>query len=702
MTDALSTLVWPADRLGEVFHALARAAGLSPETEVPGGPAGPEAAGPWIETAAARMGLEAEEVEVPYAEVDELIGRAAPALLRLPAGQGFLAVLRSGRRTLLLGPDHRPQRVSADSVRGLLRGELDGRVGPEVDALLERARVPPERRPRARAAMLRERLGQSRIGGCWLLGLPAGGGFRGQLRRAGVGRLAGRMAGAHAMQHVLLLASWWVLGKGVLAGHLDRGWLLAWALLLLTVAPFRALELWSAGLLTTRAGSLIKRRLMTGVLRLELEEIRHQGVGQLLGRTLSSEAVELLILTGGHVGLVALTEIVLAVPILAAGSGGWLHALLLIAWVGVSLLLCRGYFRDRRAWTAARLAMTHDLVEQMVGHRTRIAQQAPELWHEGEDRALEGYLRLSVAMDRRAALLRVVIPRGWLVISLLALAPGFVSGSATPAGLAVALGGALFAYKSFWKLVRGLTDLAEAAVSWEQVAPVFRAAGREERASMPSITAPAPRERREEGAVVVEAHDLVYRYGERADPVLRGCDLTVRSGERILLEGPSGGGKSTLASLLVGLRQPQSGLLLLEGLDRHSLGDEGWRRRAVAAPQFQENHVLVDTFAFNLLMGRDWPPRPADLEEAEAVCRELGLGPLLDRMPAGLQQMVGESGWQLSHGEKSRLYIARALLQRAELVVLDESFAALDPESLRQALSCVLGRARTLMVIAHP
>ena len=56
-------------------------------------------------------------------------------------------------------------------------------------------------------------------------------------------------------------------------------------------------------------------------------------------------------------------------------------------------------------------------------------------------------------------------------------------------------------------------------------------------------------------------------------------------------------------------------------------------------------------------------------------------------MPAGLLQMVGESGWQLSHGEKSRLYIARALLQGAELVVLDESFAALDPESLRQALS---------------
>ena len=65
-------------------------------------------------------------------------------------------------------------------------------------------------------------------------------------------------------------------------------------------------------------------------------------------------------------------------------------------------------------------------------------------------------------------------------------------------------------------------------------------------------------------------------------------------------------------------------------------------------------------------------------------------------------QMVGETGWQLSHGEKSRLFIARALLQWANLVVLDESFAALDPSNLRRALECVLRRAPALLVIAHP
>jgi ATP-binding cassette subfamily B protein len=90
------------------------------------------------------------------------------------------------------------------------------------------------------------------------------------------------------------------------------------------------------------------------------------------------------------------------------------------------------------------------------------------------------------------------------------------------------------------------------------------------------------------------------------------------------------------------------------------------------------------------------------LQEAEAVCRDLGLGDLLDRMPSGFQQMLGESGWQLSHGERSRLFIARTLLQKSDLIILDESFGALDPENLSRAMRTVLERASTVLVIAHP
>ena len=183
--------------------------------------------------------------------------------------------------------------------------------------------------------------------------------------------------------------------------------------------------------------------------------------------------------------------------------------------------------------------------------------------------------------------------------------------------------------------------------------------------------------------------------------MLRGCSLRIHTGDRLVLEGPSGGGKSTLVSILAGLREPNSGELLIDGFDLHTLGSERWRQRIAAAPQFHENYVLAETFAFNLFMGRRGTLRQSDLEEAKVICQELGLTELLTRMPAGMLQMVGETGWQLSHGERSRLYIARALLQDAEVVVLDESFAALDPENMQRAVACVLKRAKSLLVIAH-
>jgi ATP-binding cassette, subfamily B, bacterial len=119
-------------------------------------------------------------------------------------------------------------------------------------------------------------------------------------------------------------------------------------------------------------------------------------------------------------------------------------------------------------------------------------------------------------------------------------------------------------------------------------------------------------------------------------------------------------------------------------------------------PQFHENHVLSGTIGFNLLMGRNWPASDDELEEAKTLCVELGLGDLLARMPAGMMQMVGETGWQLSHGERSRIFLARALLQKSQFTIMDESFAALDPETLEQCLNCAFRRADTLLVIAHP
>jgi ATP-binding cassette subfamily B protein len=660
----------------------------------------------WIEAAAGCFGLEAEPVDAPYAEVEQLVRRAGPALLRWP-GPGeprFLALLGSRRGALsILGPDRVVHRLQPEVLRTALCQTMELPLVAEVTRLLDEAGVPKRRQARARAAILRERLSPVRLDGCWLLRLPPGASLWGQVRYARLPRHLVGLIGAHAIQYFLVLLSWWMIGRGVLEGRLDWGWLLAWALLLPTLVPFRLFATWSQGLLALGAGGLLKRRLLYGALRLEPEALRSQGAGQLLGRVIESEAVESLALSGGLFTLLAGVELIMAAVVLGTGVGGQLHALLLVGWIALALLMGRRYFRHFRHWTEARLSMTHDLVERMVGHRTRLAQAAREHWHDGEDQALERYLAQSGAMDRDA-LAQALIPGGWLVLSLVGLAPAFVSGHGSPAALAVSLGGTLLAVRALGKLVAGSSALMGAAIAWQRVAPFLRAAARPEVGGLPTFAlALSPHwHRAAERQPVLEVHDLSFRYHERGEPVLRGCHLQVCAGDRILLEGPSGGGKSTLASLLIGLRSPQSGLLLFRGLDRQTLGSVGWRRQVVAAPQFHENYILTGTFAFNLLMGRRWPAQPEDLQEAEAICHELGLGELLDRMPAGMLQLVGETGWQLSHGERSRLYIARALLQNAALVVLDESFAALDPETLATTFQAVLEHASTLLVIAHP
>ena len=455
-------------------------------------------------------------------------------------------------------------------------------------------------------------------------------------------------------------------------------------------------------------GAIFKSRLIHGTLKLEPEEIRHQGMGQFLGRVMESEAVEMLALSGRFMAVLSVIELILAFFILAKGVGGMPHAALLAIWALMTLFILWRYYQTSRDWAETYREMTNDLVERLVGHRTRLIQEDPQRWHEDEDQLLDRYLKLSENMDRIGIQINAVIHRGWLLVGLLGVVLPFVAGAPTPAQLAISLGGVLLASQALGKLAGGAQSLVGLLNAWQQVGPLFHAAARpEEKPALsfvpPSgMRQPSSQSTAQSKAPLLVARDLSFRYRPTGRPVLQEISLQIDPGDRLLLEGPSGGGKSTLAALLTGLRKPEAGSMLLWGFDRQILGPDEWRRRVVMAPQFQENYVFTETFAFNLLMGRRWPPQPEDLEEAEVVCRELGLGKLLDRMPSGFQQMLGESGWQLSHGERSRLFIARTLLQKADLVILDESFGALDPENLYRALRCVLERAPTVLVIAHP
>jgi ATP-binding cassette subfamily B protein len=686
--------LWPASRLGELLATKDLLRGASTVELTPPASDDVDAVSHWIESAALTLGLEAQATETAYADFERDFSKMGPALIYVPgdAGPSFLAVLPGGR---LLTTDLTKMRVSSAVIRAALCDSIETPILREIQTTLDRAQIPPDKQYRALSAMLRERLRNTGIRGIWLLRLPPGASFREQLSEAKIPRRLIALAGAHALQYLLWILAWWIVGSNALKDTPGRDWMLPWALLLLTLVPLRVFITRMQGWVAIGAGALLKQRLFFGALRLDPDSLRHQGAGQLLGRVLESEAVEALALSGGFLAFVAVIELVVSLFVLAAGAGGLLHSALLVIWFLIAALLARSYFQRNREWTNVRLSMTHDLVESMSGHRTRLAQLQRDRWHTGEDEALEKYLASSRVMDQSSARLLAVIPRGWLVLGLLGLVPAFLRGVESPARVAIAVGGILLAYRAWNRLAAGAWQLAGAVVAWERTAVLFHAAARPELPGSLDARSPST------ASPVIEARDIVFSYGDRNQPVLRDANLRIVTGDRVVLEGASGGGKSTLVSLLAGVRDPSSGEILMHGLDRTTLGAAEWRRRLAAAPQFHENHVLAETFAFNLFLGRRSVLGPADFEEAQAVCDELGLGPLLRRMPAGMLQMVGETGWQLSHGERSRLYIARALLQDAELVILDESFAALDPENLKRAVECVVRHAKSLLVIAH-
>ncbi|MBV9082277.1 MAG: ABC transporter ATP-binding protein [Acidobacteriaceae bacterium] len=687
---------WQTAQLADCVTAIitkcgiaAKMSGLAAD-EIGKAPKDPDA---FIQELANRTGCEADVVEMNCGDLDCELAHAYPAVLRV-GEHAYLACVGSQRSTLdVLTPNMKTVRLQRREIARLIRAPYEEDRRSHIETLLHEAGVRAERRSAACEALLSEQLGNKRFNQCWVFRQAPGAGSLGWLRQANAIRDAASLVTAHGLQYVLWLASWAMLGNLSLQGRMDSGWLLGWALLCATLLPFRVLETWLQGVLVIRVGGLLKRRLLAGALRLNPEEVRHGGIGTFLGQALEAEAIETLALGGGVAGLLAIVELGVAAFIL----GGL--AFLMLFWFAVTAFVGFKFFACFQKWTGRRMEITNNLIESLVGHRTRLAQQRREYWYDSEDLGLHNYFGTSQRLDRATTVLIGAIPRGWLITALAFLAPSLVTGKTSASQTAMMLGGILLAFTAFERLAGSASEIASAWVAWKRISHLFHAASRNSELGQVLEHRPA---RHEPGTKLIEAQRLTFTYPKQAHPTLKSCSLVVRRRERILLEGPSGGGKSTLASLLSGTRKPDSGLLLANGLDMPTLGAALWRKSVTAVPQFHENYILTETLAFNLLFGRRWPPTVADMEEAESVCRSLGLGNLIDRMPSGLLQMVGEGGWQLSHGERSRIYIARALLQKPELMILDESFGALDPENLQLALEFTLKEADTLMVIAHP
>jgi len=195
---------------------------------------------------------------------------------------------------------------------------------------------------------------------------------------------------------------------------------------------------------------------------------------------------------------------------------------------------------------------------------------------------------------------------------------------------------------------------------------------------------------------VVEFKDVSFSYdGKR--PAVIDLTFTASPGERIALVGPTGSGKSTALALLHRVFDPQSGTVLIDGVDIRDFTLTGLRRNIGVV--FQETLLFNRSIAENLRVGK---PDASDAELRDAAKRAQALD-FIDANPDGLQARIGERGRLLSGGERQRLAIARGLLKDPPILILDEATSALDPlteSRVNLALDEVM-KGRTTFVIAH-
>jgi len=198
-------------------------------------------------------------------------------------------------------------------------------------------------------------------------------------------------------------------------------------------------------------------------------------------------------------------------------------------------------------------------------------------------------------------------------------------------------------------------------------------------------------------ALAVRVENLHFAY-EAGRPVLQGVDFEVPAGSMTAIVGPSGSGKSSVVRLLMRLYEPQRGRILLDGRSIDSIAGEELRGSLVGLVP-QETALLHGTIAGNIALGTP----AASRQDIHRVARAAQLETLIDALPQGLDTPVGERGMQLSGGERQRIGIARVLLRRPRLYVLDEPTSMLDSKTEIDVLKALRSHSEgtTMIVIAH-
>ncbi len=196
----------------------------------------------------------------------------------------------------------------------------------------------------------------------------------------------------------------------------------------------------------------------------------------------------------------------------------------------------------------------------------------------------------------------------------------------------------------------------------------------------------------------VEIKDVVWRYPEGKDDVLKGAGFTIKKGESIALIGPSGAGKTTMADVILGLLKPQKGQILLDGKDVYE-HPAAWAKIIGYVPQAV--YLTDDTIRCNVAFGID--EKEIDEKRVWDALEEAQLADFVKGLPEGLETNVGERGVRLSGGQRQRIAIARALYDDPKILVLDEATSALDNETETAVMEAIdsLQGSKTMIIVAH-
>ncbi|EFM10101.1 ABC transporter related protein [Paenibacillus curdlanolyticus YK9] len=191
--------------------------------------------------------------------------------------------------------------------------------------------------------------------------------------------------------------------------------------------------------------------------------------------------------------------------------------------------------------------------------------------------------------------------------------------------------------------------------------------------------------------------DVRFRYAEELPDVIQSLTAELQAGRKLAFVGSSGGGKSTIAQLLIRFYDPAEGTIRLNGIPISELDRQQWTDGLSIV--FQDPYMFPDTIRENLLLGRDGVAQ----DKLEEACRIAQIDSFIEQLPDGYDTQVGERGIKLSGGQRQRLAIARAIIGNPSILVLDEATSALDLETERKLLAALDQHREglTMIMIAH-